>query len=242
MSAITDPAVTRLLDELYADAATKDPAAHAAIQASGATHPTERDFFMAMKTAYMPVSRQFGHLLYAVARTARAHTIVEFGTSFGLSTIFLAAAIRDNGAGRVITTEFEPGKAARARANLAAAGLAEVVDIRLGDARDTLRADPPQDIDLVLLDGAKSMYLGILQQLEPHLRPGATIASDNTDFDGFEPFLAYVRSPANGYFSSAILTAGRQRTMGHELSVYLGRSTAVTGHPARAGDGLQRKP
>ena len=214
---ITSPQVQTLLDTLYADAATNDPAVRQAALAARMTQHTEMEFFTAMRLAYLPVSRQFGNLLYALARGARARTIVEFGTSFGLSTIFLAAALRDNGEGTVITTEFEPGKAERARANLAAAGLDQYVEIRLGDARETLRTELPQGIDLLLLDGAKGMYLEVLKLVEPGIRPGGIVASDNTDHDGLGPFLAHVRGA--GYLSSAILTAGRQRGMGHEVSI-----------------------
>jgi predicted O-methyltransferase YrrM len=217
---ITSPQITDLLDRLYADAAQNDPLVHQAVRASGIAHQGgEAAFFKAMRQAYMPISREFGKLLYAQARAARAETIVEFGTSFGLSTIFLAAAVRDQGRGKVIGTEYEAEKAERARANLAAAGLAEWVEIRVGDARETLRADMPRSIDLLLLDGAKSMYLDILTLVELQLRPGAIVASDNTDHDGMADFLAYLRQPANGYLSAALLTQGRQRTMGHEVSV-----------------------
>ena len=90
--------------------------------------------------AYMAVAPEFGSLLYTLARTSRAKTIVEFGLSFGVSTIFLASALRENGEGRVITTEFEPEKVVRAKRNLASAGLEEWVEIRVGDALETLTA------------------------------------------------------------------------------------------------------
>src|SRR5262245_49741245 len=97
-----------------------------------------------------------------VARSIAARTIVEFGTSFAISTIHLAAAIRDNGGGQVIGTEMVPAKLAQARANLEAAGLSGFVDIRQGDARETLR-QTSEPIDMMLLDGAKDLYLPILQ-------------------------------------------------------------------------------
>lgn len=218
-SSITSPRITTLLDSLYADAARKDPLARQAAQGATAAPRDEREFFATMRHAYMPVSRQFGHLLYAMARSARAATIVEFGTSFGVSTIYLAAALRDNGGGKVVSTEFEESKAAQATANLAAAGLDGYVEIRVGDALETLRTEPPGGIDLVLLDGAKSMYLDVLQLIEPGIRSGGIVASDNTDHDGLGPFLDHVRTPANGYLSSAILTPGKQRSMGHEVSI-----------------------
>lgn len=215
-SSITLPQVTQVLDALYADAAKSDPLAHQAARDSGATR-TEADFYKAMSKAYMSVGRDFGHLLYSLVRSTNARTVVEFGTSFGISTIFLAAAIRDNGAGKVITTEFNPEKAAQAKRNLTHAGLEDWVEFRIGDALATL-APPPSAIDLIFLDGAKGMYLGVLQLLEPRLRSGGIVASDNTDHDGMESFLAYIRDPDNGYTSSAILTGGEQ-DKAHEITI-----------------------
>jgi predicted O-methyltransferase YrrM len=158
-----------------------------------------RDLYGRLKGVPLPVSRETGTLLYMLARGSGAKTIVEFGTSFGISTLHLAAALRDNGGGRLITSEFEPSKAARARANLTAGGLIDLVEIREGDALQTLSADLPATIDLVLLDGAKGLYPDILDLLEKHLRPGALIVADNADFS--PDYLARVRSPAKGYLS-----------------------------------------
>ena len=132
-----------------------------------------------------------------LARAVRARTIVEFGTSFGISTLHLAAALRDNGGGRLIGSEFEPSKIARARANLGAGGLSDLVEIREGDALQTLARDLPNSIDLVLLDGAKSLYSPILSLLEGRLRGGARIVADNAD-DSPE-YLARVRSAPGDY-------------------------------------------
>src|ERR1700754_4061681 len=88
---------------------------------------------------FLSVSPEFGRLLYICARTRNASRVVEFGTSFGISTIHLACALRDNGGGTVIGTELEPSKAARALEHLVAAGVADFVEIRVGDALDTLR-------------------------------------------------------------------------------------------------------
>jgi len=131
--------------------------------------------------------------------TADTLLIVEFGTSFGLSTIHLAAALKDNGGGRVIGSEFEPAKVTQARDNLRAAGLAEFAEIREGDALETLARDLPASIDLLLLDGAKVLYPQVLALVESRLRPGALVLADNADHN--PDFLAYVRSPANGYLS-----------------------------------------
>ena len=204
----TDP-VAPLLARLFAEA---DEAA-VGLRAMAAGMPRDEltrlmrsktdyiDFYTRLKDQPLPVSRATGALLYMLARSTGAHSIVEFGTSFGLSTLHLAAALRDNGAdGRLITCEFEPSKVVRARANLAAAGLDDLVEIRQGDALRTLAAGLPGAIDLVLLDGAKALYPEILALLEPRLRPGALVVADNADDS--PDYLARVRSADSGYLST----------------------------------------
>jgi predicted O-methyltransferase YrrM len=159
-----------------------------------------RDLYARLKNMPLAVSRETGALLYMLARSSCARTIVEFGTSFGISTLHLAAALRDNGGGHLITSEFEPSKAARARHNLTTGGLIDLVEIREGDALQTLSVDLPETIDLLLLDGAKSLYPEILNLVESRLRPGAIIFADNADHS--PDYLAHVRSPANGYVST----------------------------------------
>jgi len=158
-----------------------------------------RDFYAKLSGYALPVSREVGGLLYMLARATKARSIVEFGTSFGLSTIHLASALRDNGGGRLITSEFEPGKLATAKTNLAEAGLADLVEFREGDALETLAVDLPQTIDLVLLDGAKALYSDILDRIERRLRPGAILIADNVDY--CPEYLERVGSIANGYMS-----------------------------------------
>lgn len=159
-----------------------------------------RDLYGRLRNVPLAVSRQTGALLYMLARGCGARSIVEFGTSFGISTLHLAAALRDNGGGRVITSEFEPSKVARARDNLAAGGLSDLVEIRAGDALHTLSVDLPERIDLLLLDGAKALYPEILSLVESRLRPGAFIVADNADSS--PDYLACVRSPMAGYLST----------------------------------------
>ncbi len=158
------------------------------------------DFYGRLKDLWLPVSRETGTLLYMLARSSGARTIVEFGTSFGISTLHLGAALRDNGGGRLITSEFEPSKVAQARHHLTEAGLIDLVEIREGDALQTLSADLPGTVDLLLLDGAKALYPEILDLVESRLRPGALIIADNADYS--PDYLARVRSPANGYIST----------------------------------------
>jgi predicted O-methyltransferase YrrM len=205
MTTLTTDPVAPLLARLFAETDAESPLAacrdlpEAELQRLMRSKTDYRDLYGRLKDLALPVSRGTGVLLYMLARSSRARTIVEFGTSFGISTIHLAAALRDNGGGRLITSEFEAAKVERARANLAAAGLLDLVEIRTGDALQTLAGDLPDAIDLVLLDGAKALYPDVLALLEPHLRPGAAIVADNADYS--PDYLARVRAPASGYLS-----------------------------------------
>jgi predicted O-methyltransferase YrrM len=98
----------------------------------------------------------------------------------------------------VITTELSTQKIERATAHLAEADLIEVVDVRAGDARQTL-TDVTGPIGLVLLDGWKPLCLPVLRLLEPQLASGAIVVGDDSTFDSMGDYLAYVRDPANGY-------------------------------------------
>lgn len=154
------------------------------------------------KDVYIPLSPPQGKLLYLTARALDAKRIVEFGSSFGISTIYAAAAARDNGMGRVIGSELEPNKRAKALVHLEEAGLAGSAEVRLGDALQTLR-DVPAPVDLVLLDGWKDLYLEMLELLAPKLRPGAVVLADNvrTFKRALAPYLDFVQSGKNGFQS-----------------------------------------
>ncbi len=149
---------------------------------------------------FLSVSPEFGRFLYMNARACKARRIVEFGSSMGISAIYLAAALRDMGGGVLIGTELEPTKAERAQANIATAGLADLVEFRVGDARETLKPGVGGDIDMVMLDGAFTLYLSVLTLLEPHLKPGAIIIGENA-FQPASGYIDYVRDPRNGYLS-----------------------------------------
>jgi len=208
MSTLTEAPLKSLLDRLFAEADEASEAVFAEIDdlpedevARLMASKTEyRELYHRLENAPLAVSRETGRLLYMLARSSGAKAIVEFGTSFGLSTLHLAAALRDNGGGKLIGTEFERSKISHARENLAAAGLLDLVEIRAGDALETLAADLPAAIDLVLLDGAKSLYPDILSLIEPRLRPGALIVADNADDS--PAYLARVRAPGSGYLST----------------------------------------
>ncbi len=158
-----------------------------------------------IRKLYLPLTREQGIFAYLVARSINAKRIVEYGTSFGISTTYFAAAVKDNGGGIVIGSELNPEKHAIASQNLADAGLSEFVDIRLGNACETL---PQQDgpVDLLLMDGVKNLYLPIIKRMIPHLRLGAIVLSDNVlSFKkSLAPYREFLQNPANGFYSMTL--------------------------------------
>lgn len=219
---LTDPPAANVLEKLYADAEQQSAKALPAPDPAGAAQQTPFERFTAAKDRYMPIDRPFGNLMYALIRASRPAVVAEFGTSFGISTIFLAAAVRDNGMGKVITTEFIAEKIVTARQNLTDACLADLVEFRGGDAIQTLAEPLPGPVDFLFLDGEKSMYLDIVKLLEPRMKPGCLIVSDNTDQPGAASYLAHIRAAGSGYLSSALLTTGGPKhESGHEVSVRL---------------------
>ncbi len=158
---------------------------------------------------YIAIVEDQGAFAYLTARALRARTIVEFGTSFGLSTLWLAAAVRANGGGRVVTTEIVPDKARIARQHFEDAGLADLIDVREGDAIESLTKDP-SDIDFVLNDGFPMRALDIVKLLAPRIRPGGVVLTDDVGgFRGnYKDYLAYVRDRANGFDSALIPLKG----------------------------------
>ena len=208
MTTLTESPVAPLLARLFKAAEAMSPFAIpevAALSNEQRAHMMRSktdylDFYGRLKDAALAVSRETGLLLYMLARSSGARVIVEFGTSFGISTLHLAAALRDNCGGRIITTEFEPSKVAKARKNLGDGGLADLVEIREGNALITLKSELPRTIDLLLLDGAKALYSEILALVESRLRPGALVVADNADES--PDYLAHVRSPSMGYVST----------------------------------------
>ena len=197
---LLEPRVRNLLDEMHAQAARTDPPL---LEKAQGTRGAERAALLS--DAFIPVDAQAGTLLYSLVRNARPGVIVEFGTSFGISTIYMAAALKDRGGGSLITTEISQKKAQQALQYIAQADLLDFVDLRLGDANETLEA-LERDIAFAFLDGMKDLYLPVLQLLEPSLQPGALIVADDIDLfpQPLKPYVDYVRDVANGYVSVAV--------------------------------------
>ncbi len=172
-STISSPAVASVLDRLHAQADDEDPRAARRVHA----RETELGRRLAQEQRYelygaapLSIAREVGQLLYLLALSTRPRRIVEFGSSLGVSTVYLAAALRDGGGGTLITSEHHEQKVKLAQQNLTDAGLADLIELRYGDALHTL-ADIAEPVDLVFLDGRNDLYLPVLRLLSRVCRP-----------------------------------------------------------------------
>jgi predicted O-methyltransferase YrrM len=198
-NSLQDPRIATELDRMYTEA--KNQMSLLREKGGQLNRPmTTQERTEAMSEFYIPVTPEAGRLLYALVRATRPATVVEFGMSFGISAIHLAAALRDNGSGRVVTTELSETKIAAAKKTFAQTGVDDVITILEGDALSTL-ADLDGPVDFVLLDGWKDLYLPVIKLLEPHLSAGVLVVADNASAPDMAPYLDYVRDPGNGYVS-----------------------------------------
>ena len=201
MTTLGDPKVAATLDRMFTESADQF-----ASMRSGSTDfarlesATAQERADALSDYYLPVTPDAGRLLYALVRAARPATVVEFGMSLGISAIHLASAVRDNGSGRVVTTELSAAKVSAAKQTFADVGLDDLIEVLEGDALNTL-AELDGPVDFVLLDGWKELYVPVLELLEPRLAPGTLVVADNTSMAELAPYLDYVRDSANGYVS-----------------------------------------
>lgn len=220
MGVIGDPRLDRLLTGLHArsDAQT---AAIAAFEQEGASHPQDENTIKAFRSdKFVALDRDKAEFCYQLCRASNVRRVVEVGTSYGVSTLYLAAAVRDNlrgttDKGVVIGTEYEPAKAAAAKAHFMQAGLDGYIDLREGDLRETLK-DVPGPIDFVLMDVWVSMARPALELVFPHLRLGAVIVCDNTQARraDYADYFSFVNDPANGFKTMTLPFSG-----GLELTV-----------------------
>jgi predicted O-methyltransferase YrrM len=160
------------------------------------------------------VGPQTGQLLNILARSFKAPIILELGTSFGYSGIWLAEAARATG-GRLITMEVHAYKSAFAHDMAQKAGLADHIDFQVGDAVQMIRA-LPDGIDFVLVDLWKDLYVPCLEAFYPKLNPGAVIVADNirTDRSDVMDYVRAIRAKPN--MTSVMLPVGQ----GVEISRY----------------------
>ena len=225
MGLLNDPQLEALLNRLHAQSTDQNEAvvSYFMRKASEGTldwNAFDEETHRFMSDKLIALDRDKAELCYQLCRALRAKRVVEAGTSFGVSTLYLAAAVRDNlrrdgGAGLVIGTEHEPDKAQAARAHFAESGLAGLIELREGDLRQTLK-DVGAPVDFMLIDIWTPMARPALELVAPALRRGAVVVCDNVGHfpKSFVDYLDFVRRPANGFVSTLLPLRG-----GTELSV-----------------------
>jgi predicted O-methyltransferase YrrM len=214
ISPMNDPRVDAVLDRLHTESSSQEKSLiwknvgqlPSLLSGKGIHFKSETASFYDDK--YISIGKEQGKLLYLLALATNAKNIVEFGSSFGISSIYLACAARDIGDGaKVIGSEIVPSKLARARENLTEAGLTDFVEIREGDALMTLASGLGEEpIDLLLLDGFPALAFDVLKMLEPKLKAGALVLVDDVNLfkADLAPLVAYMQDPINGYSSTTI--------------------------------------
>ena len=218
-SLLDDDQLGAVLDQLHAasDAQTSDIDAY---YAAGADRPTGYESEDSVGRVFwrdklVALDRDKAEFVYLLCRANGARRIIEAGTSFGVSTLYLAAAVRDNGGGLVTTCDIEEAKAAVARHNFGEASLSDQVELRVGDIRETLR-DMDEAIDVLLLDIWAPIAGDVVALVAPQLRIGGVVVADNTTVrrELYGGLFDYLDDPANGFTTQTLPFKG-----GLELAV-----------------------
>jgi len=228
-STLTSDAVASVLRRLHANADAEDHVAKQRVhdrEAEIGRRLSAPERYELYGDAPLAISREVGELYYVLAMSRGARLTVEFGASHGISTVYLAAGIRDGGRGSLITTELLPQKAEAARQNLAEAQLDDFVEVRVGDATKTLE-NLMGPVDVLVLGGRNDQYVRILQLVEPQLAPDALVLADlGKDDPDLRRYQGHVRDAEHGYFSIELpLDAGL------EVSVRIPNGSALDQAP-----------
>jgi predicted O-methyltransferase YrrM len=210
MGILADPKLEAFLDALHAQSEGQNGAIEAYFRRRIAEGTLSWDGFDKETNAFfadkmVALDRVKAEFCYAQCRASGAKRVVECGTSFGVSTLYLAAAMRDNGGGTVIATEWEPRKAAIARQNFKTAGLAQYIDLREGDLAQTLaKIDGP--VDFVLFDIWTEAVIPAIRRIWPHLARGAVIIADNTTSSrpGYAAYFDFIADKKNGLITMTL--------------------------------------
>ena len=193
--ALDDPAFAAVLKE-YNDRLAKEVALY---RAPGGMDALD------LNSLLIPVGEEVGRFMHALVVGLKAQVIVELGSSYGYSTLFLADAARATG-GRVFSYDVAGDKQRYARERLERVGLADAVEFRTGDAVELLR-DQPGPVDFVLMDLWKHLYIPCLEQVVPLLGESGTILADNMIFP------PHTRAEAQAYREAVRAIPGMQATL-----------------------------
>jgi predicted O-methyltransferase YrrM len=217
---LNDARLKPLLERLHAQSSAQEDAIRGHMSATGGVGiigtreqlERGRDFW---RDKLVALDADKARLCYALCRSLNAKRIVEAGTSFGISTLYLAAAVRDNGGGMVIGAEQEANKATIAREHFREAGLERYIDLSEGDITETLKA-LTGPVDFLLLDIWTPLARPVIELVAPHMRTGAIVATDNTAKRRTEygALFAFLDDPANGFITQTLPFDG-----GFEISV-----------------------
>jgi len=188
MNTVKQNKVTEKLNELYKDS-RNDGLKMLKGAAKSIFRPMQPSDF---EEAFLSISSTQGDHLKKLIQKHNLKNIVEFGTSFGISTLFLAQGVLETG-GKIITTELLESKAKKAIENFKKAEVNDLIEVRIGDAMDTLK-NHNQAIDLLLLDGWKNLYLPLFKMLEPNFHSGTFIYVDNANMSDSREFLRTIAS------------------------------------------------
>jgi len=221
-SPLNDPKLEALVDRLHAQSDLQREETHASFARRSQEHPIDQDGYYNedmvrfLSDKMVALDREKAEFCYLLCRSLRAKRVVEAGTWFGVSTLYLAAAVRDNQVedGVVIGTEYEPRKVEIARAHFKEAGLSGFIELREGDLRQTLQ-DVGGPVDFMLVD-IWEVALPALELVSPSLRPGAIVVCDNTavDIDEYRHYFEFVNGPMNRFRTMTVPFRG-----GFELTV-----------------------
>lgn len=220
MSILNDPSLQSLLDRLHRQSESEVPELanyfKERLPADGLSNLHFDDeayrFLGGKMVAIEPAKAEFCHLLVCAVG---AQQIIEIGTSHGVSTLYLADAVRGNGGGLVIASEHEPHKSSIARQHFLEAGVDDLIELREGDLRETLKVIE-HPVDFVLIDIWMDMARPAIELVAPHLRTGAVVICDNTTTyrEAYADYFAFLENPNNGFVTRTLPFDG-----GLELSV-----------------------
>jgi predicted O-methyltransferase YrrM len=201
-----DEKVNRVLDSYH------DRMREEAIARQSGTADISQD---AQDRRLLAVGPDTGQFINILVRSLKAPHILELGTSYGYSAIWLAEAARATG-GRVTTIELQDYKSAYAREMSTKAGLIDYVDFKVGDAL-TIIPQLQFRFDFVLVDHWKDLYAPALEAFYPKLNAGAIVVADNMIAPGSEHIALYARAVrAKPNMTSIVLPIGQ----GLEVSRY----------------------
>lgn len=217
-----DPVLRAALDHLHRQSSEQEEAVRTFLAGKGigSTVGTEKQLLDGRpfwRDKLVALDADKARFCYNLCRALNARRIVEAGTSFGVSTLYLAAAVRDNGGGVVIGTEYESSKVIAARQRFTETGLSAYIDLREGDIRQTLQ-NIEGPVDFLLLDIWTPLARPTLELVAPRMRAGAVVIADNTVMCRREygDFFSYLGSTANGFTTMTLPFDG-----GLEMSVKL---------------------